>query len=103
MYDLPRPAASAASRDRGSRGPAVGTSAGSVAEEESAAVEVGVGDGKEPAPEVRHLDREDFLIIAVGLAVAGMAFFIGLIRQTFLTFTILVHEMGHTIFGWLFG
>jgi len=54
-------------------------------------------------PEPRHLDgREAALVLgAAALALILMAFpFTGWILSVFV---ILIHEMGHTIFGWLFG
>jgi len=54
-------------------------------------------------PEPRSLGGQDWLIVAAGAALALLFFFIPFARQVLSTFVILVHEMGHCIFGWLFG
>jgi len=55
------------------------------------------------APETRRLDRSDWLVLVAGAAIAGLSFGIPFLRHTFSTLMILVHEMGHCIFNWLFG
>ncbi len=57
----------------------------------------------ESPPEPRRLDRTDLLMTAAGLAIAALAFGFWFLRQTFRTLLILVHEMGHFLFGWAFG
>ncbi len=77
--------------------------AGTRSTQEPTDVELGVIEEREPRAEPRRMDKNDWLIMAVGLAIAGIAFLIGFVRQTFSTFMVLVHEMGHAIFGWIFG
>jgi len=65
---------------------------------------VGTDDVSESMiPEPQTLDRSGWIILLVCpiAAVACMAFF--WLRWTLDTFKTLVHEMGHAIFGWLFG
>lgn len=57
----------------------------------------------ETAPEVRHLDRTDWLILASGPVTALAIMCIPFLNHIFMTFMILVHEMGHAITGWLLG
>ena len=55
------------------------------------------------APEPRRMDRNDWLMLGAGAVIAGLAFGIPFLRHTFSTLMILVHEMGHCVFNWLFG
>jgi hypothetical protein len=57
----------------------------------------------ESVPEVRHMDKEDWIVIAAGLAITAIVFAVPLLKHIFRTLTTLIHEMGHMIFGWLFG
>jgi hypothetical protein len=77
--------------------------AGTRSTQEPTDVQLGVVEEREPHAEPRRMEKNDWLIMAVGLAIAGIAFVIGFVRQTFSTFIVLVHEMGHAIFGWIFG
>ncbi len=49
------------------------------------------------------MDKNDRIVILAGLAIAGMAFAVPLVRNTFRTLMILVHEMGQMIAGWAYG
>lgn len=53
-------------------------------------------------PEPRHMDRDDWIVLAAGLVIALVVTLIPLVNHIFMTLVILVHEMGHTIVGWLF-
>ncbi len=57
----------------------------------------------ESVPEVRHMDKDDWIVVATGLTITGIVFAVPLLKHIFRTLTILIHEMGHMIFGWLFG
>lgn len=57
----------------------------------------------EGPPEVRHLDRSDWLVLASGPVAALLIMCVPLLDHIFMTFMILTHEMGHAIVGWLFG
>jgi hypothetical protein len=57
----------------------------------------------ESAPEPRHLEKEDWIFLAVGLGITALILAVPLFRHIFRTLVTLVHEMGHMIFGWLFG
>jgi hypothetical protein len=57
----------------------------------------------ESPPEPRHLDKEDWIFLGVGLAITGLVLAVPLFTHIFRTLVTLVHEMGHMIFGWLFG
>jgi hypothetical protein len=70
---------------------------------EEPAPDLGLVEERRPRPEPRRMDKNDWLIMALGLATAGLAFVIGFVKHIFSTFMVLVHEMGHTIFGWIFG
>ncbi len=52
--------------------------------------------------EIRKMDKDEWIMVSIGIGVAllGMVFF--WLGWTLVTFKILVHEMGHAIFGWLF-
>ena len=57
----------------------------------------------EQPPEPRHLDRTDLLVMISGAGIAALAFISTFVSNTLWTMTTLVHEMGHALFGWLFG
>jgi hypothetical protein len=57
----------------------------------------------EVEPEPRHMDRTDWMFLGIGLAIAVGVKAFPLLNHIFMTMTTLVHELGHTIFGWLFG
>jgi len=61
------------------------------------------GDSEEVILEPRRLDTEQLIMLLVGPVVALVCFAIFWFRWTLETFETLVHEMGHTIFGWIFG
>lgn len=54
-------------------------------------------------PEPRHLDRNGKIIFLTAPLAALVCFAIWWFAWTLTTLKTLVHEMGHTIFGWLFG
>jgi len=54
-------------------------------------------------PEPQTLDRSGWIILLVCPIVALACFAFFWLRWTLETFKTLVHEMGHAIFGWLFG
>lgn len=60
-------------------------------------------DYQELPPEPRHLEGNDWLILACGPVIALLIMQIPLLNHIFMTFTTLVHEMGHTLTGWIFG
>jgi hypothetical protein len=54
------------------------------------------------SPEPRSLDRNGWIMLALGPTVALLSFWFFWLRWTFSVFDTLVHEMGHAIFGWIF-
>ncbi|MBI5252286.1 MAG: hypothetical protein HY912_22555 [Desulfomonile tiedjei] len=54
-------------------------------------------------PEPRSLDRDGWIMLAVGPVIALVSFLFFWVKWTFSVLEILVHEMGHAIFGWVFG
>ncbi len=60
-------------------------------------------DDEEFVPEPRHMERNDWLVLVSGAVLALVIMCFPLLNHIFHTFTILVHEMGHAIVGWLFG
>ncbi len=58
---------------------------------------------EEFVPEPRHLEQFDLLVLVSGAIAALVIMQFPLPDHIFRTFTILVHEMGHAIAGWLFG
>ncbi len=58
---------------------------------------------EEAAPEPRVMDGTDWLVLASGAGIAALAFVSPLVNNTLWTMTTLVHEMGHSLAGWLFG
>jgi hypothetical protein len=58
---------------------------------------------EEARPEPRRLDGTDLLLFGIGATLALASVVSSFIRNTFSTAMILVHEMGHTIFGWIYG
>ena len=66
--------------------------------------EVGTDDESESMiPEPQTLDRSGWIILLVCPIVALVCMVFFWLRWTLETFKTLVHEMGHAIFGWLFG
>jgi hypothetical protein len=64
----------------------------------------GIDEEEESAiPEPQTLDRSGWLMLLVGPVVALACFAFFWFRWILETFKTLVHEMGHAIFGWLFG
>lgn len=57
----------------------------------------------EYSPEPRSLDRNGWIMLGIGPTVALLSFLFFWLRWTFSVFETLVHEMGHAIFGWIFG
>ncbi|MBI4961677.1 MAG: hypothetical protein HY913_00220 [Desulfomonile tiedjei] len=55
------------------------------------------------APETLRMGKTEWLLILVCPAVALICFAVFWFRWTLETFKTLVHEMGHAIFGWIFG
>ncbi|MEW6530125.1 MAG: zinc ribbon domain-containing protein [Thermodesulfobacteriota bacterium] len=67
-------------------------------------LEENVEEGTEEAPpEPRRLDGTDLLLFGIGAVLALASVVSAFIRNTFSTAMILVHEMGHSIFGWIYG
>jgi hypothetical protein len=61
-------------------------------------------DNDEELPlEPRYLERNDWLVLASGPVFALLIMCVPLVNHIFMTFTTLVHEMGHTLAGWIFG
>ncbi|MCL4552510.1 MAG: M50 family metallopeptidase, partial [Candidatus Marsarchaeota archaeon] len=64
----------------------------------------GIDDESESTiPEPQTLDRTGWMMLLVGPVVALACFAFFWFRWILETFKTLVHEMGHAIFGWLFG
>lgn len=61
-----------------------------------------VDEDEEGAPELRRLEKEDWLVLGAGLVIALIVMAIPLFNHIFMTFVVLIHEMGHFITGWLF-
>jgi hypothetical protein len=65
--------------------------------------------GEESEPEIEapleplHMHKEDWIALAVSLGIAAVVFAVPLLKHIFNTLMILVHEMGHMIFGWVLG
>lgn len=57
----------------------------------------------EAPPEPLHMHKEDWIVLAVSLGIVAVVFAVPLLKHIFSTLTILVHEMGHMIFGWVLG
>lgn len=53
-------------------------------------------------PEPRKMDKMAWIILGVSIFFSLLIMSFPLIKHIFMTFTTLVHEMGHTIFGWMF-
>jgi hypothetical protein len=51
----------------------------------------------------RRLDRPAVLCLGAGLAMAAIAAAVPAMKFIFSYLTIIIHELGHAIFGWLFG
>jgi len=58
---------------------------------------------EEFTPEVRSLDRDGWIMLIIGPLFALISFAFFWLTWTFSVFEILAHEMGHAIFGWIFG
>lgn len=52
---------------------------------------------------VSPFGTDELKILAIGGAIAATSLVIPFVRNTFATLMILVHEMGHCLFNWLFG
>ena len=57
----------------------------------------------EAPPEPLPMHKEDWIVLAVGLGIAAIVFAVPLLKHIFGTLMILIHEMGHMIFGWILG
>ena len=57
----------------------------------------------EAPPEPLHMHKEDWIALAVSIGIVAVVFAVPLLKHIFSTLTILVHEMGHMIFGWVLG
>ncbi len=57
----------------------------------------------EGPPEPLRMHKEDWIVLAVGLGIATIVFAVPLLKHIFGTLMILIHEMGHMIFGWILG
>jgi len=51
----------------------------------------------------RHLDKQICSSLAFGLALAGVVASVPALKFVFSYLTIVIHELGHAVFGWLFG
>lgn len=60
-------------------------------------------DALDSAPEVRRMERTQWVMLLVTPLVALLCFVFFWPRWILDTFRILIHEMGHAIFGWVFG
>ncbi|MBI5572080.1 MAG: hypothetical protein HY914_19205 [Desulfomonile tiedjei] len=60
-------------------------------------------DSADSVPEVRHLERTEWIMLLVTPLIALLCFVFFWPAWILSTFTILSHEMGHAIFGWVFG
>ncbi len=61
------------------------------------------GSEIEVPPEPLHMHKEDWIVLAVSLGIVAVVFGVPLLKHIFSTLMILVHEMGHMIFGWVLG
>ncbi len=59
-------------------------------------------DEEDLIPEPRSMDRDDWIVLGSGLVIAIVVMMFPLLNHIFMTLVILVHEMGHTIAGWMF-
>jgi len=59
-------------------------------------------DEEDVAPEPRRMDRDDWLVLGAGLLIVSIVMLIPLLNHIFMTFMVLIHEMGHFITGWIF-
>jgi hypothetical protein len=57
----------------------------------------------EASPEPLQMHKEDWIVLAVSLGIASVVFAAPLLKHIFNTLMILIHEMGHMIFGWVLG
>lgn len=57
----------------------------------------------EAPPEPLHMHKEDWIVLAVSVGIAAVVVAVPLLKHIFNTLMILVHEMGHMIFGWVLG
>ncbi|MDQ7784526.1 MAG: hypothetical protein RDU20_16695 [Desulfomonilaceae bacterium] len=53
-------------------------------------------------PEPRSMDRDDWIVLGSGLVITMVVMMFPLLNHIFMTLVILVHEMGHTLTGWVF-
>ncbi len=60
-------------------------------------------DADQEPLEIRRLDKPEWIMLAVGPGIALVCFVFFWFRWTLEIFKTLVHEMGHCIFGWIFG
>lgn len=65
--------------------------------------ETGADEVADSRPEPRSLEKSEWLMVLLTPIGALLCFAFFWFRWTLQTFTTLVHEMGHAIFGWLFG
>ncbi|MGA1823683.1 MAG: hypothetical protein ACMUIP_03390 [bacterium] len=52
---------------------------------------------------IQDIDKEGWLSMCAGIVPAALIFLFPFLEYIFHTFATLVHEFGHTVFGWLFG
>jgi hypothetical protein len=57
----------------------------------------------EAPPEPLRMHKEDWIVLAASLGIVAVVFAVPLLKHIFNTLMILVHEMGHMIFGWVLG
>ncbi len=54
-------------------------------------------------PQPRPFAKEDGVVLGAGFGLSLLILFLGMPRHIFAMFTVLLHEFGHALFGWLFG
>jgi len=62
-----------------------------------------LNDGETEPFRPRVADRTDWLMVAAGAGLAALALVVPFVKNTFSAMLILVHEMGHSVLGWIFG
>ena len=58
---------------------------------------------EQTVPRVQHIEKDAYKALGGGLVLAAVFFFIPFLAYVFQYLIVLVHELGHTITGWLYG